>query len=383
MAQITEDPYEVLGVHREATHIEIKAAYRKAARDSHPDANPDDPHAEARFKSVAVAYEILSDGEKRENYDRFGSVDGGAGMADGMGGLSDLFDAFFGGGGGSGFGAGFGGGATRGRTGPQRGPDLETNLRIPFDQAVFGGAHDVTVRTAVACETCEATGAAPGTGPKTCETCGGQGQVQSVRRSILGQMVTASPCPTCQGSGELIPSPCSKCDGDGRIVEEATLTVEVPAGVDDGSTLRLTGRGAVGARGGPAGDLYVHLNVSGHSELVRDGTTLHIEVPVSVAQATLGTQLEVDTLDGAHELTVPAGTQSGWEHRFRGLGVPRLDGRGRDRGRGDLIAHVSVHTPTDLSHEQEELLRRFAELREEAVTPPKTGLGKKIRSAFK
>ena len=163
MAQITEDPYEVLGVHREATHIEIKAAYRKAARDSHPDANPDDPHAEARFKSVAVAYEILSDGEKRENYDRFGSVDGGAGMADGMGGLGDLFDAFFGGGGGAGFGAGFGGGAARGRTGPQRGPDLETNLRIPFDQAVFGGAHDVTVRTAVACETCEATGAAPGT----------------------------------------------------------------------------------------------------------------------------------------------------------------------------------------------------------------------------
>ena len=374
---------QVLGVHREATHIEIKAAYRKAARDSHPDANPDDPHAEARFKSVAVAYEILSDGEKRENYDRFGSVDGSAGMADGMGGLGDLFDAFFGGGGGAGFGAGFGGGAARGRTGPQRGPDLETNLRIPFDQAVFGGAHDVTVRTAVACETCEATGAAPGTSPKTCETCGGQGQVQSVRRSILGQMVTASPCPTCQGSGELIPSPCIKCDGDGRIVEEATLTVEVPAGVDDGSTLRLTGRGAVGARGGPAGDLYVHLNVSGHSELVRDGTTLHIEVPVSVAQATLGTQLEIDTLDGAQELTVPAGTQSGWEHRFRGLGVPRLDGRGRDRGRGDLIARVSVHTPTDLSNEQEELLRRFAELREEAVTPPKTGLGKKIRSAFK
>ena len=382
MAQITEDPYEVLGVHREATHIEIKSAYRKAARDSHPDANPDDPHAEARFKSVAVAYEILSDAEKRENYDRFGSVDGSANMADGMGGLGDLFDAFFGGQGG-GFGAGFGGGSARGRTGPQRGPDLETNLRINFDQAVFGGAHEVTVRTAVACATCDATGAAPGTSPKTCETCGGQGQVQSVRRSILGQMVTASPCPSCQGTGELIPSPCIKCDGDGRVVEEATLTVEVPAGVDDGSTLRLTGRGAVGARGGPAGDLYVHLQMSDHAALVRDGTTLHLDVPVSIAQATLGTHLEIDTLDGGQELTVPPGTQSGWEHRFRGLGVPRLDNRGRDRGRGDLIAHVSVHTPTDLSDEQEDLLRRFAELRDEAVTPPKTGLGKKIRSAFK
>lgn len=383
MAQITEDPYEVLGVYREATHIEIKAAYRKAARDSHPDANPDDPGAEARFKSVAVAYEILSDGEKRENYDRFGTVDGSAGMPDGMGGLGDLFDAFFGGGGGGGFGAGFGGGAARGRTGPQRGPDLETDLRLTFDQAVFGGAQELTVRTAVACETCEATGAAPGTSPKTCETCGGQGQVQTVRRSILGQMVTASPCPSCQGSGELIPSPCIKCDGDGRVVEEATLTVDVPAGVGDGSTLRLSGRGAVGARGGPAGDLYVHLKVAGHADLVRDGTTLHLEVPVSMAQATLGTEVEITTLDGTEELIVPAGTQSGWEHRFRGLGVPRLDGRGRDRGRGELVAHVVVVTPHELSDEQEELLRQFAELRDEAVTPPKTGLGKKIRSAFK
>ena len=382
MAQITEDPYEVLGVHREATHIEIKAAYRKAARDSHPDANPDDPGAEARFKSVAVAYEILSDGQKRENYDRSGSVDGSAGMGDGVGGLGDLFDAFFGGGGG-GFGAGFGGGAARGRTGPQRGPDLETTLRLDFEKAVFGGAQDVTVRTAVACDTCEATGAAPGTSPKTCETCGGQGQVQSVRRSILGQMVTASACPTCQGTGELIPSPCSRCDGDGRVVEDATLTVDVPAGVDDGSTLRLTGRGAVGGRGGPAGDLYVRLSVANHAGLVRDGTTLHLEVPVSVAQATLGTQVQIDTLDGPEELIVPAGTQSGWDHRFRGLGVPRLDGRGRDRGRGELVAHVVVETPNDLTDEQEGLLRQFAELRGEAVTPPKTGLGKKLRSAFK
>ncbi|MEZ5383282.1 MAG: molecular chaperone DnaJ [Microthrixaceae bacterium] len=382
MAQVTEDPYEVLGVSRDASPNDIKAAYRKAARDSHPDANPDNPAAEARFKSVAVAYEILSDGEKRENYDRFGSVDG-APMGGMGGGLGDLFDAFFGGGGAGGFGAGFGGGRGSGPTGPHRGPDLETTLRLDFENAVFGGAQEVTVRTAVPCDVCEATGAAPGTSANTCGTCQGQGQVQTVRRSILGQMVTASPCPTCQGSGELIPSPCSKCDGDGRVVEDATLKVDVPAGVDDGSTLRLTGRGAVGARGGAAGDLYVHLSMAEHPTMRRDGTTLHLEVPVTIAQATLGAVVGIETLDGPEELTIPAGTQSGWEHRFRNLGVPRLDGRGRDRGRGDLVAHVAVRTPKDLDDEQEQLLRRFAELRGEEVAPPKAGLGKKLRSAFK
>jgi molecular chaperone DnaJ len=362
---VPSDYYEVLGVDRSADADEIKAAYRRMAREFHPDRNPDNAAAEARFKEVAVAYEVLSDPEQRHQYDQFGHDGPGAGSA----GFGDIFEAFFGGAGGF--------GSSR-PAGPQAGPDLEAVLEVDLAEAVFGSAEDVTVRTAVACEVCEATGAAPGTDPRTCENCSGTGQIQRVRQSILGQMVTASPCNVCGGTGQHIAERCDVCRGDGRVVTERTYTVEVPAGVDNGSTLRLTGRGAVGSRGGPHGDLYVHVKVRPHPEFVRDGHDLIHELPVSMPQAALGVDVELETLDGPKEVSVKPGIQTGHLVRLRGLGVPNV----RGRGRGDLIVKVVVETPTDLDEEQAELLRQLAELRGEDVNEPEPGLFGRIRSAF-
>ncbi len=376
---MNEDFYAVLGVPRDATDDEIKRAYRKLARESHPDANPDDPGAEERFKEIQLAYEVLKDPEKRERYDRFG-VNGlrGAGPGDDpfgfgqMGGLGDLFEAFFGG---SVFGQAQRGG---GRT-VRRGNDGEAVLDLEFTEAVFGVHKDLKVRLAVPCATCAGTGARPGTSPTTCSVCGGTGEVRRVRQSILGQMVTASPCGRCGGTGEEIASPCSDCRGEGRRTEERTYTVEVPAGVDDGNTLRLTGRGHAGPRGGPAGDLFVHLRVRPHPRFTREGTTLVDELHLGVAQAALGVTLSYETLDSAEELVVPHGTQTGRQFVVRGRGVPRVDGRGR----GDLVVRVVVDTPTELTREQEDVLRQFAELRGEQVAEHRGGLFSRFRSASK
>jgi len=369
------DHYEVLGVPRDATPDEIKRAYRKAAREHHPDANQGDPEAEARFKEVGVAYEVLSDPEKRRQYDLYGDVAVGAGGDPfGAGGIGDIFDAFFGGS------SPFGGGSTRrGPSGPPRGADLEQVLDLEFTEAVFGTEKDVTVRTAVACDLCEATGSAPGTSAQSCPECAGTGQVRRVRQSILGQMVTAAPCPRCGGIGQVINEPCGACDGEGRKVEDRTYTVDVPAGVDDGSTLRLTGRGAVGPRGGGAGDLYVHLRVRPDPRFTRDGDDLHAVVALSPAQAALGADLEFETLDSLEDLKIPAGTQSGDVVRLRGKGVPHV----RGRGRGDLRLRFDVRTPTDLDDEEEALYRRLAELRGDPVHPPRSGVVGRIREAFK
>ncbi|HYF47160.1 MAG TPA: J domain-containing protein, partial [Acidimicrobiales bacterium] len=283
-------------------------------------------------------------------------------------------DAFFGGS--SPFG---GGSARRGPTGPPRGADLEQAVEIEFREAVFGVQKDVTVRTAVACEICEATGAAPGTSSQGCPECAGTGQVRRVRQSILGQMVTAAPCSRCGGTGQIIPEPCGGCDGEGRKVDDRTYTVDVPAGVDTGSTLRLSGRGAVGPRGGPAGDLYVHLRVKPDDRFSRDGDDLAAIVDLSPAQAAIGTEVAFETLDGVEDLKVPAGTQSGDVVRLKGLGVPHV----RGRGRGDLRVRYVVRTPTDLSDEEEELYRRLAELRGDDVASPRTGMVGRIREAFK
>ena len=374
------DFYQLLGVGRTAGSEEIKRAYRKRARELHPDANPDDPQAEEQFKELARAYEVLSDPALRERYDRFGEAGVGgaaAGNGDffgggaGGGGLGDLFDAFFGGQ--SRFGGGNGGPA-----GPPRGQDLEVTADLMFEQAVFGSAIPVTIRTAVVCTACDGSGAGSGTQPVTCADCNGAGQVRRVRQSLLGQMVTSGPCPRCSGMGQVIVMPCPACRSEGRVVEERTLNVDVPAGVDDGSTLRLSGRGAVGPRGGPAGDLYVHLRVAPHERYQRLGSDLVTDVEVSIAQAALGTTFTLPTLDGDEELVVPPGTQPGREFVLRGRGVPHVQGRGR----GDLRVVTRVDVPTKLSADEAELLRRFAEARGELVNPPDKGLLSRIKSAF-
>lgn len=370
------DYYELLEIDRNADTGEIKRAYRVAARRWHPDANPGDEQAEARFKEVANAYEVLSDPAKRRHYDQYGADGpragdpfGGFGGA-GAGGFGDIFDAFFGGGG--------GGGTSGGRSGPAAGPDLETSVDIDFEAAVFGATEEVTVRTAVPCETCQATGAKAGTHAERCGQCGGAGQVRQVRQSILGQMVTAVACPVCRGAGELIADPCETCSGEGRNVTEKTYTVDIPAGVDTGSTLRLTGFGAVGIRGGGKGDLYVQVRVRPHDRFQRDGVDLVHELHLPMTQAALGAVLPFDTLDGVEDLVVPRGTQTGKVFRLRGRGVPHV----RGRGRGDILVHVLVDTPVDLEPEVEEALRLIAEREGHEVAPAEKGFLSRIKSAF-
>ena len=377
-----EDFYELLGVSRNASQDEIKKAYLRLARELHPDANQHDPTAEERFKQVNLAYETLRDPERRRQYDMFGPAglrgtgaaggDPFAGSPFGAGGFGDLFDAFFGGGM-----AGGGGGRTR--TGPRKGEDAEATVVIDFAEAVFGLHHELTVKLPQTCETCLGSGARPGTTAVGCGQCGGTGELRRVRQSFLGQMVTSSPCPRCGGTGEEITSPCTDCRGEGRRREERTFVVDVPAGVDDGSTLRLPGRGAGGLRGGPSGDLYVHLRVRPHPSLTRRGVDLLAVLHVAMTQAALGATLPFETLDGEEELVIPVGTQSGREIRLRGRGVPVLQGRGR----GDLIVTVVVDTPDNLTKEEDELLRRLAELRDEPVAAPEPGLMSKLRGAFK
>ena len=382
------DFYKLLGVSRTAGDDEIKSAYRKLARDLHPDRNPDDKEAEEKFKQVTLAYEVLRDPERRRRYDTFG-VDGlragGAGGAGdpfagaNLGNLGDLFEAFFGGGGGSVFGGGGFGAGGRRRTGPQRGADAEVHVTLAFEEAVFGVDKEVTVRTAVACDGCAGSGAAPGTSATTCAQCAGSGEVRTVRQSLLGQMVTSRPCPRCGGTGESIATPCSSCRGEGRVLDDRTLKVTIPPGVDSGITLRLSDRGMAGPRGGPPGDLYVHLEVRPDRRFERKGNDLLTELHVSVSQAALGAHLPLETLDGETEVTVPAGTQTGRIVRLRNLGVPDVHGRGR----GDLLVRIVVDTPTGLSPGEEQLLRDLAAARGEVVDPPDTGLLSKIRSAFK
>ena len=368
------DFYELLGVSRSATAEEIKRAYRRRARELHPDANPDDPAAEEQFKAVARAYEVLSDPDQRARYDRYGEAGVGAPSSSESffgGGLGDIFDAFFGGS------SPFGGPV--GPRWPPRGQDLEVVADVAFEASVFGATVPVTVRTAVACDECGATGAAPGTRPVTCDECGGAGQVRRVRQSVFGQMVTAAPCRRCGGSGQIIATPCPKCRGETRVIEERTYNVDVPAGVDTGSTLRLAGRGAAGPYGGPAGDLYVHVRVALSDRFQRDGYDLVVDLPISISQAALGTHVEIEAPDGAIDVAIPSGTQSGREFRSRHRGIPFVDGRGR----GDLRVVARVETPTKLSSTEEELLRRLAEERGEAVDPPASGVFSRIRSAFK
>lgn len=366
------DFYALLGVRHDASADEIKKAYRRRARELHPDANPDDPAAEEQFKELSRAYEVLSDPETRARYDRFGEAGiGGAGGGGGDpfgGGLGDIFEAFFGG---SGF-------STRGPSGPPRGQDLEATALIDLAGVLSGTQTSVSVDSAVSCRDCDGTGAGGGTAPVRCVDCEGSGQVRRVRQSLLGQMMTTGPCARCGGIGQVVMTPCRSCSGEGRVLSRESFTVDVPAGIRSGQTLRLGGRGAAGPRGGASGDLYVHVRVAPHPEFVRDEDDLVTELPLSFAQAALGMHTTLHALDGDIDLVVPAGTQHGQEFVARGRGLPHLNGRGR----GHLRVRVRVVVPDTLTDEQESLLRRLAELSGEDVAPADKGLFSRIKSAF-
>ncbi|HVC67318.1 MAG TPA: molecular chaperone DnaJ [Acidimicrobiales bacterium] len=377
------DLYQLLGVGRDATDEELKRAYRAKAREHHPDAKHGDDDADGEhFKEISQAYEILSDPERRARYDRFGHAgvfgQGAGGPAGGdpfgTGGLGDLFDAFF-----NGMGGAAGG---RRRTGPIPGPDAELVVELDFRDAVFGVQRQVDVTAPVHCDTCEGTGARPGTSVVRCPECDGAGELRRVRQSILGQVITAVPCNRCQGTGQSIESPCADCRGEGRRTETRTLTVDIPPGVDDGSTLRLAGHGPAGFRGGPNGALFVHLAVRPDDVFQRSDVDLHATVHVPVTLAALGGSVPFATLDDTRDLAVDVGTQSGTVLTLKGLGVPRLPGRGR--GRGDLYVHVQVDTPTDLDDHQRELLAALAAARSEELgeVPHHEGLFTKLRSAL-
>ena len=350
------DLYEVLGVSREASADEIKKAYRKLARDLHPDVNPD-PSAQDRFKEVTAAYEILSDPEKRQRYDA------GPDQLGGFGSFGDIFEAFFGG--------GMGMGGQRGpRSRVRRGADTLVRTTLDLAEAAFGATKEVSFDSAAVCSTCTGSGTATGAAPQTCGTCQGRGEVSQVARSFLGQVMTTRPCPRCGGVGTLITDPCAGCGGDGRVAKRRTVTVKIPPGVEHGTRIRLSGQGEAGPGGGPAGDLYVEVAERNHEVFERDGDDLHCKVTLPMTAAALGASLTLETLDGEETIDVRAGTQPGHVITLRARGVPHL----RGVGRGDLHVHVEVKTPTALDAEQERLVRELARLRGEEH-PDGTGGG--------
>ena len=356
MAQ-QRDLYDVLGVSRESTQDEIKSAFRKLAREFHPDLNKD-PEAERRFKEINLAYETLSDPEKRRRYDMFG----GAGFTPDMfsfGDLSDIFEAFFGGG------TPFGRTATRRRTRTARGNDQRLILDLMFEESVFGTQKEIAVDSMETCERCGGRGAEPGTQPTRCSTCSGSGQVSDVRQSVFGTVMTSRTCATCRGTGEEIASPCPDCHGEGRLPREQIMTVDVPAGVTHGMELRVEGAGDDGRAGGTSGDLYLALSVQPHPVFERQGQDLLSALDLPMSAAILGADVEVETLDGPATLAVPAGTQPGSVLKLAGKGVPNL---GR-RGRGDLLVRVDVQVPDRLGRRERPLIEEFAERRGERERP--------------
>ncbi len=372
---MSQDYYELLGVARDASSEQIKKAYRRLARSLHPDVNPD-PETQERFKEVTRAYEVLSDPKKREVYDLGGDplAAAGQGAAYGPGfSFTDIMDAFF------------GGTATRGpRPRTRRGQDALLRLSVDLAEAAFGAVKEVQVDTAVVCSSCSGGGAAPGTSSMACTVCDGRGEVSSVQRSFLGQVMTTRPCPRCQGFGTVIPSPCPECAGEGRVLSRRTLAVRIPAGVDDGTRIQLASQGEVGPGGGPAGDLYVEIEVAPHEVWTRRGADLHCSVTLPMTAAALGTTISLQTLDDdTVEIEVKPGSQSGQRLVVAGRGVPHLS----SPHRGDLIVHVVVETPTKLDGAQRDLLAELARLRgEEKATgqigAERRGVFSRIRDAF-
>ena len=343
------DYYEVLGVNRDAAEDEIKKSFRKLAMKFHPDRNPDNPKAEEHFKEAKEAYEVLTDANKRSAYDQFGhaGVDPSQGMGAGagMGGFSDAFSDIFG----EIFGGGRGGGG--GRNGVYRGADLRYNLEIGLEEAARGTETKIRIPTMEECSTCHGSGAKPGTQPQTCTTCNGRGEV----RMQQGFFSLQQTCPRCHGSGKMVASPCGTCGGAGRTKQQKTLSVKIPAGVDEGDRIRLSGEGELGAGGGPAGDLYVVIHIKPHAVFNREHSDLHCEMPVSFTTAALGGEIEIPTLDGHAKIKIPAETQSGQVFRLRGKGIKGL----RSTNHGDLMCHVVVETPVRLTDRQRDLLREL------------------------
>ena len=368
------DYYEVLGVSKNASEDEIKRAYKKLARKYHPDMNPGDKEAEEKFKEVNEANEVLSNPEKKAKYDQFGfaGVDpnygagqggyGGAGGFD-FGDLGDIFGSFFGG--------GFGGGGRRNPNAPQRGESIRASLSVEFTEAAFGCEKSITIDRSEQCPTCKGKGCAPGTTPEVCPDCKGTGSVHTTQRTPFGMVQTSGACKKCGGRGKIIHQPCPRCGGRGAVRKNQTIKVKIPAGIDDGQTLNLRGKGNAGLDGGPAGDLLITVFVKPHPFFERDGNSVLMEMPVTFAQAALGAEIEVPTIDGRVKLTIPEGTQPGSVFRLRGKGIPYLQSKG---GRGDQFVTITITVPKNMTAEQKERLHAYAESMNEAVSEPRSGI---------
>lgn len=368
------DYYEALGVSKGASDDEIKKAYRKAAKASHPDLHPDDKEAEARFKEINEAYEVLSDPQKRARYDQFGFEDprmGGAGGASGFGGFEDIFDMFTG---------GFGGRSASRQNSPQRGSDLQYNITLTFEEAAFGCRKEFKFQRSATCDVCGGSGAKPGTQPQTCPTCNGAGQQRVTMNSPFGQVQTMRTCPTCGGKGKTIKDRCTKCSGSGFMRVTRTVTLNVPAGVDDGQNFKtIPGEGEPGRNGGPSGDLYITCTVRPHKIFKRDRYDLYCDVPISFSQAALGGDIDVPTLSGTTKYNVPAGTQEGTSFRIRNQGIQQM----RGSGRGDLFFTVHVEVPKHLSEKQKELLSQFEDTLNGREYERRKSFGEQVRSYIK
>lgn len=367
------DYYEVLGIGRDASEEEIRKAYRKLARQYHPDVNKE-PDAEQKFKEVKEAYEVLGDPQKKAHYDQFGHTDpaggfGGAGA--GFGGqdfgFGDIFDMFF------------GGGRRNNPNAPRQGADLEYRLQVEFKDAVFGKNMDVAIPRTETCDSCQGSGAKPGTQPETCSVCQGSGQAEVVQNTPFGRIVNRRICQQCKGTGKTIREHCTTCGGSGQVKRKKRINIKIPAGIHDGAQLRVSGEGEAGINGGPPGDLYITIMVKPHDFFKRDGDDLTCELPISFAQAALGDEVVVPTLNGRARLKIPAGTQTGTEFRMQGKGVPRL----RGYGEGDLRVKVKVVTPTKLTEEQKQALREFNRLCGEYINEQNSNFFDKMKKAFR